>query len=53
MLQDQNAMVQGTKDLDRFGPPVVVCIALGVYDCLEGVPARPYIFGGTGLHGKS
>ena len=25
---------------------VVVCIALGVDDCLEGVPARPYICGG-------
>ena len=25
---------------------MVVCIALGVDDCLEGVPARPYIFGG-------
>ena len=25
---------------------MVVCIALGVYDCLEGVPARPYISGG-------
>ena len=24
----------------------VVCIALGVDDCLEGVPARPYISGG-------
>jgi len=24
----------------------VVCIALGVEDCLEGVPARPYISGG-------
>ena len=26
---------------------VVVCIVLGVDDCLEGVPARLYIFGGT------
>ena len=25
---------------------MVVCIALGVDDCLEGVPARPYISGG-------
>ena len=25
----------------------MVCIALGVDDCLEGVPARPYISGGT------
>ena len=24
----------------------VVCIALGVDDCLEGFPARPYISGG-------
>ena len=33
---------------------MVVCIALGVDDCLEGVPARPYISGGgTGLHEKS
>ena len=32
---------------------VVVCIALGVDDSLEGVPARPYISGGIGLHGKS
>ena len=24
----------------------MVCIALGVDDCLEGVPARPYISGG-------
>ena len=32
---------------------VPVCIDLGVDDCLEGVPARPYISGGTGLHGKS
>ena len=26
---------------------VVVCLALGVDDCLEGVPARPYISVGT------
>ena len=26
----------------------MVCIALGVDDCLEGVPARPYISGGGG-----
>ena len=25
---------------------MVVCIALGVDDCSEGVPARPYISGG-------
>ena len=25
---------------------MVVCVALGVDDCLEGVPARPYISGG-------
>ena len=31
----------------------MVCIALGVDDRLEGVPTRPYISGGTGLHGKS
>ena len=31
---------------------MVVCIALGVDDCLEGVPARPYISGGIGLHGS-
>ena len=32
---------------------MVVCIALGVDDCLEGVPAHPYISGGTRLNGKS
>ena len=31
---------------------VVVCITLGVDGCLEGVSARPYISGGTGLHGE-
>ena len=31
---------------------MVVCIVLGVDDCLEGVPARPYISRGTRLHGK-
>jgi hypothetical protein len=31
---------------------VVVCIALDVY-CLEGVPARPHIVLGIGLHGNS
>ena len=31
---------------------MVVCIALGVDDCLEGVPAHPYISGGTRLNGK-
>ena len=31
----------------------MVCIALGVDNCLEGVPARPYISGGIGLHEKS
>ena len=32
---------------------MVVCIALGVNDSFEAVPARPYISGGTGLHEKS
>ena len=27
----------------------VVCIALGVDDCFEGVPACPYISGGIGV----
>jgi hypothetical protein len=34
---------------------VVVCIALNdvlLDDALEGVTARPYIVGGTGLHGN-
>ena len=30
----------------------MVCIALGIDDCSEGVPADPYISGGTGLHEK-
>ena len=30
----------------------VVCIALGVGDCLEGVPARPYISGGDRVTSK-
>ena len=55
-----NSMVQGTQRFRQVRatscviPYVlcVVCTALGVDD-LEGVPARPYIFGGTGLHGKS
>ena len=30
----------------------MVCIALGIDDCSEGVPVGPYISGGTGLHEK-
>ena len=37
----------------QYHTSCVVCIALGVDDCLEGVPACPFISGGTGLHGKS
>ena len=31
---------------------MVVCIVLGVDDCLEGVPARPYISGGDRITWK-
>ena len=47
------SMKEREEGLVFFFACVVVCIALGVDDCLEGVPTRPYISGGTVLLGKS
>ena len=56
-----NSMVQGTRRFRqvRAASSVIPYVLCGGLYCLRcrcvsrGVPARPYIFGGTGLHGKS